>query len=58
MTTTYDGVTPDRYIQYLKFDGTNGVTIPIADGSSLNTNLEYTFMLWFKPMSESWGNQL
>ena len=38
VTTMYDGVSPDKYIQYLKFDGTNGVSIPLPDGTSLNTN--------------------
>jgi hypothetical protein len=45
----YDGVTEDKYISYLKLDGTNGVKLPVPDGTSLDTNQEYTFMLWFKP---------
>jgi hypothetical protein len=48
-TTVYDGVTQDKYVSYLKLNGSNGASIPIPDGSSLNTNQEYTFMMWFKP---------
>ena len=39
-------------------NGSSGATIKIPDSSTLNTDLEYTIMIWFKPMSDDWNKRL
>ena len=50
LSTIFDGVTPEKYITYLKLDGTQqGVRTNISDLEQLNRPIDYTVMLWFKP---------
>ena len=55
-TTLYDGVNKDKYVSYLKLDGTFGATVTISN-TSLNANVPYTIMLWIKPFGQNWNTK-
>jgi len=46
--TTRDGTSWDKYISYLKLDGSQSAYLPL-DSNRVGQPLEYSVMLWFKP---------
>ena len=58
ISTTFDGTNKDGYTQYMMLNGENGLKAPIGNAKALNTNLDYTIMLWLKPTQNVWSRDL
>ena len=52
----FDGSSPEKYVTYLRLDGTQGVSLPILN-TPMDRQLEYTIMLWFKAAEDTWGSR-
>ena len=46
--TMRDGTTWDKYISYLKLDGSLNAYLPL-DSKRVGQPMDYSVMLWFKP---------
>ncbi|CDW85845.1 UNKNOWN [Stylonychia lemnae] len=56
LSTTNDGVNRDKYVNYIKLNGLQGIQLTL-DTVKLNTRLDYTVMMWFKPLSQNFGEE-
>jgi len=50
-STSFDGVTAEKTIQYLLLDGSNGARLPL--GKQMSSDFDYTIKVWLRPESIS-----
>jgi len=45
-------------VSYARLTGEHGLIVPAQSVDELSTDLDYTIMMWFKPMSDDWKTSL
>ena len=55
-STPYDGATRDLLVTSISLNGKTGVKAPLANAYVEKRNIDYTIMMWVKPMVTDFTN--